>query len=86
MDDIRQLAASHRKFQKEAAKAGGRCVMYSSSGGMEGAIPSASARKPGRWVVEDHDIGGVYVLAPSFERFLASAFGIDKNRVLIERA
>jgi hypothetical protein len=38
--------------------------------------PFGISTKTGEVVVEDHDFGGIHVLAPSFEIFLARAMRI----------
>lgn len=78
LDDIHKLAASHRKFQKERGE-GGWTMRDVFVIGWDGAgNPFGIRTRTGEVMVEDHNAGGIYVLAPSFARFLASAYGLEK--------
>src|SRR5512139_246771 len=52
------------------ALTGGRSKTHLSSDGMVQAIHSEFTFSPARFVVEDHNFGGVHEMAPSFEVFL----------------
>lgn len=81
---IEQLGATHRKFAEESAIEGGWTMRNVFVIGWDGAgNPIAIELEPaerqlfaGRVVVEDHQFGGVHVLAPSFVAFVARALGV----------
>lgn len=77
LDDIRQLAATHRKFKEESAVKGGWTMRDVFVIGWDGAgNPFGIRTATGEVVVEDHNFGGVHVLAPSFKHFLANGLGV----------
>lgn len=81
VDDIHQLRETQRKFNAESAlepRRGGWTMRDVFVFGWDGAgNPMAIRASTGEVVVEDHNFGGVHVLAPSFERFLTTAFEIS---------
>lgn len=77
LDDIRELAVSHRKFLRESGGARGWRMQGVFVTGWNGAgNPFGITSSTGELVVEDHNFGGIHVMAPSFMVFLAEAMGV----------
>ncbi len=76
LDDIHRLAKSHRKFQNECGEGGWTLRDVFIIGWDGGGNPFGISTKTGEVVVEDHDFGGIHVLAPSFETFLARSMRV----------
>ena len=71
VDDILQLSESHAKFAKESGIPDGWSMAGVFLIGWDGAgNPYGIDSVTGQIVVEDHNFGGVHVMAPSFEAFL----------------
>ena len=70
------LAESHRKFQSECGEGGWTLRDVFIIGWDGGGNPFGISAKTGEVLVEDHDFGGIHVLAPSLHSFLAQAMGI----------
>jgi hypothetical protein len=73
LDDIHRLADSHRKFQRESGEGGWSMRDVFIIGWDGGGNPFGISTKTGEVLVEDHDFGGIHVMAPSFQMFLARA-------------
>jgi hypothetical protein len=72
VDDIHQLADSHRKFRREFGPPRGWTMTDVFIIGWDGGgNPFGICAKTGHVLVEDHDFGGIHVMATSFEQFLA---------------
>ncbi|AWI10377.1 hypothetical protein M2103_001376 [Ereboglobus sp. PH5-5] len=70
LDDIKELTKSHRKFEREAAMDGGWKKRDGFLIGWDGSgNPISMDTATGQIMVEDHDFGGVHVLAASFADF-----------------
>lgn len=76
LDDIHRLVDSHRKFQSESGEGGWSMRGVFIIGWDGGGNPFGISIKTGEVLVEDHDFGGIHVLAPSFHSFLAQAMRI----------
>lgn len=76
LDDIRKLAVSHRKFKAESGEGGWTMQDVFIIGWDGGGNPFGISTKTGELLVEDHQFGGVHVMAPSFEAFLVKAMGL----------
>ncbi|HZP61145.1 MAG TPA: SMI1/KNR4 family protein [Opitutaceae bacterium] len=71
IDDITRLRKSHLKFRREAAMANGWKKKDVFVVGWDGSgNPMGIDQVTGQVVVEDHDFGGVHVIAGSFIDFL----------------
>jgi len=71
VDDITRLRNSHLKFRREAAMASGWKKKDLFVIGWDGSgNPMGIDAGTGRVIVEDHDFGGVHVLADSLAEFL----------------
>jgi hypothetical protein len=70
IDGIEGLRETHRKFKRECVP-GGWTLTETFIIGWDGAgNPMGINEKSGAVVVEDHNFGGIHVLAPTFEEFL----------------
>ena len=74
IDGIEELTDTHRKFHRERGPAGWENADVFVIG-WDGAGNPISIDGAGKVVVEDHNFGGVRVLAPSFSAFLAKGLG-----------
>ena len=73
VDGIAQLAESHLKFESESRLPGGWTMTNVFIIGWDGAgNPFGIDLATGAVLVEDHNFGGVHVIAPSFEAFLVT--------------
>lgn len=80
VDGIAQLADSHRKFRSECGGPFGWSMAGVFVIGWDGGgNPFGINRTSGRLVVEDHQFGGIYELAPSFAAFLASGLSLSAD-------
>lgn len=71
VDDIVSLTESHEKFRREFGPPRGWTMEGVFIIGWDGfANPFGIETATGRLVVEDHNFGGVYELAPSLEAFM----------------
>lgn len=74
IDGIDKLAATHAKFRRECGPSG-----WSNSDlfvlGWDGGGNPIAINADGAVVVEDHNFGGIQVLAPSFSVFFAGRLG-----------
>jgi hypothetical protein len=81
LDNIHELAISHRKFLAESGPGGwtmrGVFIVGWDGAGNPFGINSSS----GEVVVEDHNFGGIHVLAPSIKVFLAHAMRVGTGAV-----
>jgi hypothetical protein len=77
IDGIEQLPRSHRKFQREQGPDGWRMSAAFVIGWDGAGNPIAIDTTAGTVVTEDHNFGGVRVLASSFEQFVAN--GLHTN-------
>lgn len=71
LDDIHRLADSHRRFHRESGDGGWTMRDVFIIGWDGGGNPFGISTRTGEVLVEDHDFGGIHVLAPSLEMFLA---------------
>ena len=71
VDGIDELTKTHRKFKAECEVANGWTMDDVFVIGWDGAgNPFRIDTQTGRMLVEDHDIGGIHEMSPSFESFL----------------
>jgi hypothetical protein len=71
VDDIVELTKSHAKFRKEFGPPRGWTMRDVFIIGWDGFCnPFGIETVTGRLVVEDHNLGGIYELAPSLEDFM----------------
>lgn len=71
VDGIDELTKTHRKFKAECEVANGWTMDDVFVIGWDGAgNPFGIDTQTGRMLVEDHDIGGIHEMSPSFESFL----------------
>ena len=71
LDDISALPQSHRKFSRECSEPGGWSAGKYFLIGWDGAGNPIGLDSAKRVVVEDHNFGGIHVLASSLEEFLS---------------
>jgi hypothetical protein len=71
IDGICELARTHQKFRAELGPGGWTIANVFVIGWDGGGNPYGIDRGTGRIVVEDHDFGGIHVMAPSLGDFLA---------------
>ena len=71
VDGITELSESHSKFARESGLDGGWTMTGVFLIGWDGAgNPFGIDNATGAILVEDHNFGGIHVMAPSFEAFL----------------
>lgn len=80
VDDIEELAETHRKFTKESAIPSGWTMKDVFIIGWDGGgNPFGIQSVTGKILVEDHDFGGIHEVAQSFAAMLASRL-VDGHR------
>jgi hypothetical protein len=79
LDDIGKLAESHRKFERESGEGGWRMRDVFIIGWDGAGNPIGISTKTGEVLVEDHNFGGIHVVAPSFHGFLARAMRVSTD-------
>jgi hypothetical protein len=78
VDSIDELPDTHRKFRAEFGPPRGWTMADVFVIGWDGwGNPYGIHAPTGRVLVEDHDFGGVYEMAPSFAAFLAKGLSLD---------
>lgn len=77
LDNVHQLAVSHRKFRDESGGRGWRMRGVFIVGWDGAGNPLGIDTSTGEVRVEDHDFGGIHVIAPSFAEFLAQAMNVS---------
>lgn len=70
VDDIIRLTKSHAKFRHESGPSGWTMTGVFIIGWDGAGNPFGIETTTGRVVVEDHNFGGIHVLAPSLEEFM----------------
>jgi hypothetical protein len=80
LDNIHELPVSHRRFQEESGHGGWTMQDVFIIGWDGRGNPFGVSAKTGEILVEDHDFGGIHVLAASVLEFLARAMRVDQRR------